>query len=381
MPTNNKEKISVDLFCSVIDNYGDIGVCYRLARELSRNHKFVSLYVDDLQALRTIEPSFPLNATKYQLSPSIIIKYWSKVCEDYTPADVIIECFACNLDESYIKKMTSRTLWINLEYLSAESWIEGCHKLPSFQNNGVNKYFFFPGFTNKTGGLNFEENYPLITYDYARHKVQELLQLPVSSIDRFTVQIFTYETPQLFPLLSAILKHHPDTIFLLPEGRSTKYLLETRASDTKKIQAMYPNALWHVFPMQQQEAYSYIIKACDLNVVRGEDSISQAVINGRPFLWHIYQQKDNIHLDKLRAFTELFTQNTPPKLRSIIEQAFLALDNSSSNTCSASVIFNEFMIEYCQIFGLCKTWSESLIQNNSLGRNLSEFINNCLDKE
>ena len=381
MPTNNKEKISVDLFCSVIDNYGDIGVCYRLARELSRNHKFVSLYVDDLQALRTIEPSFPLNATKYQLSPSIIIKYWSKVCEDYTPADVIIECFACNLDESYIKKMTSRTLWINLEYLSAESWIEGCHKLPSFQNNGVNKYFFFPGFTNKTGGLNFEENFPLITYDYARHKVQELLQLPVSSIDRFTVQIFSYETPQLFPLLSAILKHHPATLFLLPEGRSTKYLLETRASDTKKLQAMYPNALWHVFPMQQQEAYSYIIKACDLNVVRGEDSITQAVINGRPFLWHIYQQKDNIHLDKLRAFTELLTQNTTPKLRSIIEQAFLALDNSSSNTCSASVIFNEFMIEYCQIFGLCKTWSESLIQNNSLGRNLSEFINNCLDKE
>lgn len=380
MPTN-KEKITVDLFCSVIDNYGDIGVCYRLARELSRNHKFVSLYVDDLQALRTIEPSFPLNATKYQLSPSIIIKYWSKVCEDYTPADVIIECFACNLDESYIKKMTSRTLWINLEYLSAESWIEGCHKLPSFQNNGVNKYFFFPGFTNKTGGLNFEENFPLITYDYARHKVQELLQLPVSSIDRFTVQIFSYETPQLFPLLSAILKHHPGTLFLLPEGRSTKYLLETRASDTKKLQAMYPNALWHVFPMQQQETYSYIIKACDLNVVRGEDSITQAVINGRPFLWHIYQQKDNIHLDKLRAFTELLTQNTTPKLRSIIEQAFLALDNSSSNTCSASVIFNEFMIEYCQIFGLCKTWSESLIQNNSLGRNLSEFINNCLDKE
>ena len=366
MPTNNKEKISVDLFCSVIDNYGDIGVCYRLARELSRNHKFVSLYVDDLQALRTIEPSFPLNATKYQLSPSIIIKYWSKVCEDYTPADVIIECFACNLDESYIKKMTSRTLWINLEYLSAESWIEGCHKLPSFQNNGVNKYFFFPGFTNKTGGLNFEENYPLITYDYARHKVQELLQLPVSSIDRFTVQIFTYETPQLFPLLSAILKHHPDTIFLLPEGRSTKYLLETRASDTKKLQAMYPNALWHAFPMQQQEAYSYIIKACDLNVVRGEDSITQAVINGRPFLWHIYQQKDNIHLNKLRAFTELLTQNTTPKLRSIIEQAFLALDNSSSNTCSASVIFNEFMIEYCQIFGLCKTWSESLIDRKSV---------------
>lgn len=380
MPTN-KEKITVDLFCSVIDNYGDIGVCYRLARELSRNHKFVSLYVDDLQALRTIEPSFPLNATKYQLSPSIIIKYWSKVCEDYTPADVIIECFACNLDESYIKKMTSRTLWINLEYLSAESWIEGCHKLPSFQNNGVNKYFFFPGFTNKTGGLNFEENFPLITYDYARHKVQELLQLPVSSIDRFTVQIFSYETQQLFPLLSAILKHHPDTLFLLPEGRSTKYLLETRASDTKKLQAMYPNALWHVFPMQQQETYSYIIKACDLNVVRGEDSITQAVINGRPFLWHIYQQKDNIHLDKLRAFTELLTQNTTPKLRSIIEQAFLALDNTSSNTCSASVIFNEFMIEYCQIFGLCKTWSESLIQNNSLGRNLSEFINNCLDKE
>ncbi|MBY0444112.1 MAG: elongation factor P maturation arginine rhamnosyltransferase EarP, partial [Burkholderiales bacterium] len=36
-----------DIFCRVIDNYGDIGVCWRLARQLSFEHGFaVRLMVD-----------------------------------------------------------------------------------------------------------------------------------------------------------------------------------------------------------------------------------------------------------------------------------------------------------------------------------------------
>ncbi|MEO7887531.1 MAG: elongation factor P maturation arginine rhamnosyltransferase EarP, partial [Polaromonas sp.] len=40
-----------DIFCKVIDNFGDIGVCWRLAADLaSRGHK-VRLWVDDASAL------------------------------------------------------------------------------------------------------------------------------------------------------------------------------------------------------------------------------------------------------------------------------------------------------------------------------------------
>ncbi|WP_157072023.1 elongation factor P maturation arginine rhamnosyltransferase EarP, partial [Cupriavidus sp. HPC(L)] len=40
---------SWDIFCTVIDNFGDIGVCWRLARQLAQEHGHaVRLWVDDL---------------------------------------------------------------------------------------------------------------------------------------------------------------------------------------------------------------------------------------------------------------------------------------------------------------------------------------------
>ena len=42
-----------DIFCSVVDNFGDIGVCWRLARRLSAGlGQQVRLWVDDLAADR-----------------------------------------------------------------------------------------------------------------------------------------------------------------------------------------------------------------------------------------------------------------------------------------------------------------------------------------
>ncbi len=72
-------------------------------------------------------------------------------------ADVVIEAFACTLPENYVAAMARRaqpSLWINLEYLSAESWVADCHGLESPQGStALQKYFFFPGFTANTGGL------------------------------------------------------------------------------------------------------------------------------------------------------------------------------------------------------------------------------------
>ncbi|MGY2437472.1 elongation factor P maturation arginine rhamnosyltransferase EarP, partial [Escherichia coli] len=72
------------------------------------------------------------------------------------PAQVVVEAFACQLPASYIEAMTisgTHCLWLNLEYLSAEDWVAGCHGLPSPQPGGLQKFFFFPGFVEGTGGL------------------------------------------------------------------------------------------------------------------------------------------------------------------------------------------------------------------------------------
>lgn len=376
--TTSTEVITIDIFCSVIDNYGDIGVCFRLAKELACYHHKITIYVDNYEALNTIEPQIPKDNKEHAFNKNIIIKYWSKTADKYTPSQVIIEAFACNLDKSYTDRFKPNNLWINLEYLTAEAWAESCHKLPSIQNNGIPKYFFFPGFTNKTGGLNFEEQTTDITPLHAKEHIVKLLNLPQELTSHFWVHIFTYETNKLIPLLRSILKQHSDALILLPNSRSTYFLEKNLSQYFTELKIKYPRAKWHIFNMVSQNNYNYIIKSCDLNIVRGEDSITQAVINGTPYLWHIYKQQDNAHFDKLKAFIELLTKDASVELKNIISEAFFNLNDTSSDE---GINFDEFMIKYDEIFRLCTAWSKLLIQNNSLGRNLSEFINSCLDNE
>jgi Uncharacterized protein conserved in bacteria len=147
---------SWDIFCSVVDNYGDIGVTWRLARQLAGEHRQqVRLWVDDLAAFVRLCPAADIAAPSQQQS-GVEIRLWPRAWRETPAADVVIEAFACEMPAAYIDAMSQRqtpSLWLNLEYLSAESWVESCHALPSMQAGGLQKYFYFPGFTGATGGL------------------------------------------------------------------------------------------------------------------------------------------------------------------------------------------------------------------------------------
>jgi uncharacterized repeat protein (TIGR03837 family) len=151
-----------DIFCNVIDNYGDIGVCWRLARQLGNEHGLaVRLWVDDLNSLAKLCPEADA-ALERQRCRGVEVYLWRKGFPDVQQADVVIEAFACKLPQGYLEAMAAhehKPVWINLEYLSAEDWVGGCHKLPSpHPSLPLTKYFFFPGFTPKTGGLLLERD-------------------------------------------------------------------------------------------------------------------------------------------------------------------------------------------------------------------------------
>ncbi|MBN9402222.1 MAG: elongation factor P maturation arginine rhamnosyltransferase EarP, partial [Burkholderiales bacterium] len=171
--------LSFDLFCRVVDNFGDAGVCWRLARRLAALGQSVRLWIDRPEILARLLPALDARADG-QVLDGVRIGAWSAVEHAEPPRDgVVIEAFACALPPAYEAAMAGRgCLWINLEYLSAESWVEGCHGLPSPQANGVPKFFFFPGFTRATGGL-LREPGLLARRDaeQARHRGQRLLTL------------------------------------------------------------------------------------------------------------------------------------------------------------------------------------------------------------
>ena len=121
-----------DIFCKIVDNFGDIGVCWRLARQLQLEHGLqIRLWIDDLSVAQKI--IFSLNDKKTsQVCDGIKIEKWRAASDFSQAADVVIEAFACELPSAYLVAMAQqKSKWINLEYLSAENWVDDFHAKPS----------------------------------------------------------------------------------------------------------------------------------------------------------------------------------------------------------------------------------------------------------
>ena len=159
-PLPAQPRLTLALFCKVVDNFGDIGICWRLARQLHQEHDVaVTLWVDDLTSFQRLCPQV-VPALETQQVAGIQVQHWRAQDGSFTPdqvADIVIEFFGCDIPPGYIAAMaqcTPRPVWLNLEGLTAETWVEGCHTLPSpHPSLPLTKHFFFPGLTDKTGGL------------------------------------------------------------------------------------------------------------------------------------------------------------------------------------------------------------------------------------
>lgn len=319
---------SWEIFCSVVDNYGDIGVTWRLARQLAAEHGLeVRLWVDDLAAFARICPQAdPLAAVQQQMG--VEVRLWPADWQAVTPADVVIEAFACELPAAHVAAMAAREqppLWINLEYLSAEDWVEGCHGLPSLHASGLRKFFWFPGFTPATGGL-LREAQLLAQRDAwqadAAARRAFLAGLGVDWQGERLISLFAYEQPQIASWLDQLAGGEP-TLLLVPEGRVLGDVARWAGQDLVVGDGVQRgNLRLQVLPFVSQQDYDRLLWSCDLNAVRGEDSFVRALWAGRPLLWHIYVQEEGVHLDKLDSFLDRWLQGCEPALAEALRRCW-----------------------------------------------------------
>lgn len=305
-----------DIFCSVVDNYGDIGVTWRLARQLVAEHACdVRLWVDDLRAFERMCPDIDVEQD-LQWQEGVEVRHWPAEWVSVPAADVVIAAFACQLPPDYMEAMAERErtpLWMNLDYLSAEEWVVGCHRLPSVKFKGVQKYFFFPGFRPGTGGLLrearlLEERKAFQQDAGAQRDFLQALGI-VPAVDARLISLFAYENAGLASWLDVLSTDGRATHLLVPEGRilgDVQRWLDVERLVAGDIQQRGSLTV-QVIAFVRQEQYDRLLWCCDFNAVRGEDSFVRAQWAGRPLLWHIYRQDEDIHLDKLDAFLELYT--------------------------------------------------------------------------
>lgn len=305
-----------DIFCRVVDNYGDIGVCWRLARRLAQGHGWqIRLWVDGLSAFARIQPGVVVEQAR-QTFEGIEILRWTDNATALAPGDVVIEAFACDPPAAFVQAMRARRddgdappVWLNLEYLSAEPWVESCHGLASMRADGLTKYFFFPGFTKNTGGLLREPG-----LSAARDAMQlsrqaqatfltQTLGVDAAALSHWRngarlMSLFCYPNAPLKALLRALVQHERPTLLLVPDGVAQgleAIATSLGAPDHARLRISR-------IPFVSQPDFDRLLWCADLNFVRGEDSFVRAAWAARPLVWQIYPQDEDAHLEKLEAW-------------------------------------------------------------------------------
>lgn len=369
---NSRAPLRWDIFCRVIDNFGDIGVTWRLARQLAAEHgRIVRVWVDDLSRLHALCPG--ADATKaWQVVDGVEVFQMSEESGFARPAEVVVEAFGCGLPENYLRVVSdrpSKPLWVVLEYLSAEPWVSGHHGLPSpHPRLALPRYFYFPGFGPGTGGLLREADLLQRREAFdgaARQAWWARLGFDVPSPDALVVSLFAYPHAPVQPLLQACANSSARTILVLPDGPIAREVRTRYQDGSGHLQLRY-------LPFLPQVEYDALLWACDINLVRGEDSFVRAQWAGRPFVWHIYPQAEEAHRIKLEAFLDVLAPHFSAAAAQAIRDFWHAW-NSVPGAPPLSDAWTAFCRETLSQSQGRRSWEARLLRAGDLAAQLVRF--------
>jgi uncharacterized repeat protein (TIGR03837 family) len=376
-----------DIFCRVIDNYGDGGVCWRLARQLAAEHGLaVTLWIDNVATLARIEPALDSRRND-QVARSVRVRHYSVAQPaPFLEPDVVIEAFGCGLPDAYRDAMAARPrppVWINLEYLSAEAWVESAHALPSpHPRLPLTCWFYFPGFTAHTGGLLREIGLPAARDAFQHDRNARTAMWRSIGVEpepgALTVSLFCYANKALPALLESWSEGDEPIVCVVPEGIAQAELDRWTAGAVPHPgkPAVRGRLTVAVASFVDQDAFDRRLWACDLNFVRGEDSLVRALMAAQPLVWHIYPQAEDVHLLKLDALLSRFEAGLEPgALRA--RHAFWQAWNSGHPEATAAA-WPSFRAALPALDVHARARAAALARQTDLARGLVTFCENRL---
>ncbi|WP_297324055.1 elongation factor P maturation arginine rhamnosyltransferase EarP [Nitrosomonas sp.] len=369
-----------DIFCRVVDNFGDIGVCWRLAKQLAHeHHQSVRLWVDDLASFACITPTVDPNA-RYQVVHGVEIGHWQAVFVAVEPAEVVIEAFACELPDVYVAALLQKikqSVWINLEYLSAEPWVAQYHALPSpHPRLSLTKTFFFPGFVQGTGGLLRERDLIAQREAFstaAEHAFLQRQGLLERKSDEIRISLFCYDTAPVEKLIQLLSESVVPVLLIVPQGKVAESIMALLGRKAALI--THGQLTVQVIPFMEQTDYDRLLWSCDVNFVRGEDSFVRAQWGANTFIWNIYPQAEGVHWRKLDAFLELYTTGMSIEMAAAACEMWHCWNGRGEIN---SVVWMNFLFFRKSLAYHNKNWVKQLLKQNDLTSSLVQFAENRL---
>lgn len=366
----------ITVLCKVVDNFGDIGVVWRLCCQLSNQIKKenltskINLIVDDLASFNKICNSVDFSKS-FQVVDEINVYNWNdeKLCYDeFSKNDgenlsVILEVFQCGrpawMEKILFEDKLNRTVQIiMIDYLTAEKYAEDFHCLQSLtRSSKVQKVNFMPGFTNKTGGLIIDSEWEHFC-DYQNNK---------------TLLCFTYDR-NWDALANACKKSNYIEKVLIAPGKGFESLKKSFYSNFIKDSNLKIEEL----SFMNQKEWDKMLKNCGVLFIRGEESMSRACLSGIPFVWHAYPQSDEYQLIKVRALLERMSNHFEVEDFKIIEKVWILINSAESEVEQEE--FEKAILDFFNnaeklVYGF-REFALDLRKNGDLCSNLMTFIKN-----
>lgn len=365
--TNNVKKMNITVLCKVVDNYGDVGVVYRLVNQLKKLNPALklNLVIDDLDSFKKINNSVILEKEIQNFAGYDVYNWnsfefcYEKFSEnDGEKLEIILECFQCGrpqwMEKILFEDKLQRTVnIIMIDYLTAEKYAEDFHCLKSLTRSAkVQKVNFMPGFTSKTGGLTIDE---------------EWKELRPRNADG-NILCFTYERDWV-PLVNALNKYGKKKV-MIAQGRGFQSLKNTFDSYESKT------VIYEALDFINQQEWDKLMQSCSVLIIRGEESMSRACLSGIPFIWHAYPQSNEYQQVKVQALLERMKEYFSEVDFNIILKVWTLFNSSEKEVDSLefeSSIYN-FLISSDKLEYGFKAFALDLRKNGDLAANLMTFI-------
>ena len=351
----------ITALCKVVDNFGDVGVVWRLCKNLISINKDIeiNLVIDDLISFNKICKDVKIDS-KYQMVCGINIYDWKDYdfcykefsTQDGYRLSVILECFQCGRPDWMEKilfedKLERTSNIIMIDYLTAEKYAEDFHCLDSLtRSKKVKKINFMPGFTEKTGGLIIDDAW------------KEMKDWNPDG----KILVFTYER-DWSPLAAALMK----------TGKKTQ-VAQGRGKDS--FVAAANSIEYEIMPYLDQEEWDKQMQNSSVLIIRGEETMSRACLSGIPFVWHAYPQSDEYQLVKVNALLDRMSKHFKTEDFKKIRKVWLCF-NSPENEVSNNEMekaCTEFLLSTESLVYGFKDFAADLRKNGDLCSNLMTFI-------
>lgn len=379
------------ILCDVVDNFGDAGVCWRLARELAAHSTFEpTLIIDRPDTLAALEPRLAPSIGAEAFAPIDGVRVLARSSIESTPVaplpSVIVSAFGSEPPPWLRTRLAGGPrvpLWIQLEYLSAEDWIEGCHGLVSVKpSDAAREHFLYPGFTEATAGLLREPDLEtrrraFVDSGGPQAFLGALGALPGANQRVFS--LFCYPSAPLADWFDTLAGGPGETLVCVAGGSAAETL---RARLGRALEPGERQRLGHVefirLPMLSQDDYDRLLWSCAFNAVRGEDSWIRAHWARTPFVWQAYPQAGDIHLVKLEAFlgrmgAGLHTDRAADQ--AVIDAMMRAWNDPSGRSLRAA--WRAFDTRLESLGERYRAWADQLARQTGLAERLVRY---CFDR-